>query len=713
MTYREEEINRLIDKVVNAESLDDVVIMSRNREFSDAKLSGREQPDFLSELIAKGVKDEIILFLINTGMQTYYNANILAGDYHHVYSDSLDTALEYKRNDLAEQIADIQISTYFNKYEEYSPYEARHDRLYGAYRSHYEWAYSRAYLNCSEKMGIKILSNATKFSELRQMRKRFGEAINEVFPVNEDYLSKFDDDVMRMVKEGKDSSIFDSVIGDNYDIISLKAIDKIVEYGLSSSFPHDEYYEICLEEMLKKAAYTQLRRASTTEKASEYLNEFKRNYKNLCSPEVVIENYTKKEVVKGMFLNHNPEIVMQGYKIWSTELPDEKIPCLSLEGAKALYDKGFISKEKLGETYIESKKIEEFTKLLKKGLDTSKITTDVPKELYQTFVEHGMNAITKRNMWHHDSERMFTLLKEKNPQQCLKDVIEFVKDTESKSTFLQKLIEQKQVKLNAEDVYKLAKEDSSRINDFLSNYDDAEAYKQARERIAKEKEEARIAEVVQDVPFMSKEKQEETLKKEGNNKEVVKALFASGMDIPADKLKAMFTAEELADVRMSEKNKADATKNEEISAKLAEIRSHLDQREGQLDQREAAVISERATSVNAEESLKSDAERKENFAAKKKLMEKHPIMLEPCLNSMCVSYVTTKDEAIKKEMLSDLYEIRKGGKTNADKREIAKTFKRVLDKNPELKKDENLVALSKVDTVVSQPTKTVKKQIES
>ena len=414
-----------------------------------------------------------------------------------------------------------------------------------------------------------------------------------------------------------------------------------------------------------------------------------------------------------MFLNHNPEIVMQGYKIWSTELPDEKIPCLSLEGAKALYDKGFISKEKLGETYIESKKIEEFTKLLKKGLDTSKITTDVPKELYQTFVEHGMNAITKRNMWHHDSERMFTLLKEKNPQQCLKDVIEFVKDTESKSTFLQKLIEQKQVKLNAEDVYKLAKEDSSRINDFLSNYDDAEAYKQARERIAKEKEEARIAEVVQDVPFMSKEKQEETLKKEGNNKEVVKALFASGMDIPADKLKAMFTAEELADVRMSEKNKADATKNEEISAKLAEIRSHLDQREGQLDQREAAVISERATSVNAEESLKSDAERKENFAAKKKLMEKHPIMLEPCLNSMCVSYVTTKDEAIKKEMLSDLYEIRKGGKTNADKREIAKTFKRVLDKNPELKKDENLVALSKVDTVVSQPTKTVKKQIES
>ena len=44
-------------------------------------------------------------------------------------------------------------------------------------------------------------------------------------------------------------------------------------------------------------------------------------------------------------------------------------------------------------------------------------------------------------------------------------------------------------------------------------------------------------------------------------------------------------------------------------------------------------------------------------------------------------------------MLSDLYAVRKSGNTDSEKREMAKTFKRVLDKNPSLKKDENLVYL--------------------
>lgn len=125
------------------------------------------------------------------------------------------------------------------------------------------------------------------------------------------------------------------------------------------------------------------------------------------------------------------------------------------------------------------------------------------------------------------------------------------------------------------------------------------------------------------------------------------------------------------------------------------------------------IEKERSTSINAAEDIKNltDEQRKQNFAAKKKLMEEHPIMLEPCLNSMCESYVYTKDEAIKKEMLGELYVIRKGGKSDTEKRDMAKTFKRVLDKNPSLKKDENLVALSKIDTIISQPTKSVKKQV--
>ena len=83
------------------------------------------------------------------------------------------------------------------------------------------------------------------------------------------------------------------------------------------------------------------------------------------------------------------------------------------------------------------------------------------------------------------------------------------------------------------------------------------------------------------------------------------------------------------------------------------------------------------------------------------------------MNSMCETYVATKDETVKNEMLSDLYAIRKGGNTDSDKRETARTFARVLDRNPELKKDENLVALSKIDYAFSKPTNTVKKQIDS
>lgn len=169
-------------------------------------------------------------------------------------------------------------------------------------------------------------------------------------------------------------------------------------------------------------------------------------------------------------------------------------------------------------------------------------------------------------------------------------------------------------------------------------------------------------------------------------------------------------------------------KNEKISKKLLHMKvrladkeqqlankeQQLANKEQQLADKEKYLASERSTSVNAAENIAnmSDEERKENFELKKKLMEEHPIMLEPCLNSMCKSYVATKDETMKKEMLGDLYEVRKGGNTDVDNRDMAKTFKRVLDKNPSLKNDENLVALSKIDTVISQPTKVVKKQVE-
>lgn len=153
--------------------------------------------------------------------------------------------------------------------------------------------------------------------------------------------------------------------------------------------------------------------------------------------------------------------------------------------------------------------------------------------------------------------------------------------------------------------------------------------------------------------------------------------------------------------------------NEAISKKLEETQARLEQMAQKASEKEVMLDRERETSVNVNEDLKglTDEQRKQNFDQKKKLMEEHLIMTEACLNSMCTSYYLTEDKELKGEMLSNLYDIRKGGEHNKDKRDMAKTFQRVLDRNPGLKKDENLVALSKIDTPFSQPTKRVQKQV--
>ena len=153
--------------------------------------------------------------------------------------------------------------------------------------------------------------------------------------------------------------------------------------------------------------------------------------------------------------------------------------------------------------------------------------------------------------------------------------------------------------------------------------------------------------------------------------------------------------------------------NEAISKKLEETQARLEQMAQKASEKEVMFDRERETSVNVNEDLKglTDEQRKQNFDQKKKLMEEHLIMTEACLNSMCTSYYLTEDKGLKDEMLSNLYDIRKGGEHNKDKRDMAKAFQRVLDRNPGLKKDENLVALSKIDTPFSQPTKRVQKQV--
>ena len=132
---------------------------------------------------------------------------------------------------------------------------------------------------------------------------------------------------------------------------------------------------------------------------------------------------------------------------------------------------------------------------------------------------------------------------------------------------------------------------------------------------------------------------------------------------------------------------------------IENLRNTIRENEQQLADREKIISSERNTSVNANEDFKglTDAALKDKFEIRKKLMKKHPVMLEACLNSMCNAYVLTKDKTMKKEMLEDLYAIRKSGNSNAEKREMARTFGRVLERNPELAKDEALKGLAKID----------------
>ena len=105
-------------------------------------------------------------------------------------------------------------------------------------------------------------------------------------------------------------------------------------------------------------------------------------------------------------------------------------------------------------------------------------------------------------------------------------------------------------------------------------------------------------------------------------------------------------------------------------------------------------------------------ERRGLFNRCNRLRQEHPVMQDVSLTTMCRIYVAEDDKEMKLGFLKELYQIRKEGKTNAEKNKMADTFARVLDNAPELKKDDNLVRLSKRDTFFGQPTGRIKKQVE-
>ncbi len=162
---------------------------------------------------------------------------------------------------------------------------------------------------------------------------------------------------------------------------------------------------------------------------------------------------------------------------------------------------------------------------------------------------------------------------------------------------------------------------------------------------------------------------------------------------------------------------------EAVSAgrKLADVKQKLAKTMDDLTKAQQDMVNQQMNRKEQEEAFLvgsgfvhlSTDKRRELFERGKTLMTEYPVMQEVSLTTMCRCYVEEKDKKAKLEFLKTLYQIRKGGETRQEKNEMADTFARVLDKTPELKKDENLVALSKRDTVVSQPTRQVRRQVES
>ena len=106
-------------------------------------------------------------------------------------------------------------------------------------------------------------------------------------------------------------------------------------------------------------------------------------------------------------------------------------------------------------------------------------------------------------------------------------------------------------------------------------------------------------------------------------------------------------------------------------------------------------------------------ERRGLFNRCNRLRQEHPVMQDVSLTTMCRIYVAEDDKKTKLGFLKELFQIRKEGKTNAEKNKMADTFARVLDNAPELKKDDNLVRLSKRDTFFRQPTRPIRKQVKN
>ena len=168
---------------------------------------------------------------------------------------------------------------------------------------------------------------------------------------------------------------------------------------------------------------------------------------------------------------------------------------------------------------------------------------------------------------------------------------------------------------------------------------------------------------------------------------------------------------------------SDRYKAEKAEQKLRETEQELAQKQAKLDETKQELEVTKQQQEDKERTEKtflegvgisdmSTDERQVLFERSNDLRQTRPVIQDVALTTMCRIYVAEDDKKTKLGFLKKLYQIRKEGKTNAEKNKMADTFARVLDNAPELKKDDNLVRLSKRDTFFGQPTRAIKKQVK-
>ena len=269
--------------------------------------------------------------------------------------------------------------------------------------------------------------------------------------------------------------------------------------------------------------------------------------------------------------------------------------------------------------------------------------------------------------------------------------------------------------------------DNNAWSDDETNVLETDAYKRAMKRIEFDilKHENNKAFEGKDFSGFSKE-QKDLVLEFTDSKDVAKAIVDTykGNTKYTDLIAKHFTKDEFEQIvedyeitKYRRENEQLKSANVEISKNIERLKVEIREEKEALTNRETEVSKVKARVEAKEKELGfikdipavcqgsqkevdsfAPERKKELFAEMKEEMLKNPNLREGHLVGMCKIYVSeTNTPEQKAEYFEGLHEVRKSGTTNAEKREMARTFGRVLERNPELAKDEALQGLAKID----------------